>query len=78
MTYREVVEKRTGLKLKKARKFEVGKKYYIGYWLKTFEVLEEKQHSIYGTVYKVKWNDGTVNINSTRLDTKNDFEIEEM
>lgn len=75
MTYREVVEKRTGLQLKNAKQFEVGKKYYIGYWQKTLEVLETKQNAIYGTVHKVKWNDGTININSTRLDNKNDFEI---
>ena len=74
-TYRNVLERRTGLTLAEAKQFEVGKQYYIGYWQKAFTVLASKPHDIWGTVYKVQWSNGTININSTRLDTKSDFEI---
>lgn len=77
MTYREVLEKRTGLKLKEAKQYEVGKKYYCSYWQLTLEVLSIKSHDIYGEVYECLWSTGTRNINSTRLDTLNDFEIVE-
>jgi hypothetical protein len=75
MTYREVLEKRTGLKLAKATKNEVGKTYYCSYWQKSYKVLEIKEHSIWGEVYKCLWSDGTINTHGTKLDPKNDFEV---
>ena len=75
MTYREVVEKRTGLKLAKATKHEVGKTYYCGYWATTYKVLSIKKHDIWGEVYECLWADGDTNTHATKLDPKNDFEV---
>ena len=75
MTYIEILEKRTGLKLAKAIKNEVGKKYYCSYWQKSYTVLEIKQHDIWCEVYKCLWSDGTITTHATKLDPLNDFEI---
>jgi hypothetical protein len=71
---KELTEKQTGLKLKTIKDFEPGKTYFCGYWSKVFEVLEVKQHDIWGKVYVCKWQDGTINTHST-APTKNDFEV---
>lgn len=75
MTYREVLEKRTGLTLAKATENELGKTYYCSYWQKSYTVLEIKEHSIWEEVYKCLWSDGTINTHGTKLDPLNDFEV---
>lgn len=61
---------------------EVGKKYWSGYWSKSYEVLAV-QHDIHGknAVLKsvtVQWEDGVVNTHATPLDRKKDFELREV
>lgn len=75
MTYREVLERRTGLKLAKATKNEVNKIYFCGYWKKTYKVLAVKKHDIWDEVYQVQWEDGRIGTHFTRFDPKNDFEV---
>lgn len=75
MTYIEIVEKKTGLKLKEATKNEIGKTYLCGYWKKTYKVLDIQKHDIYGESYTVEWEDGRIGSHSTRFDPKEDFEV---
>ena len=75
MRYKERVERRTGLKLKEATKYELGKTYYCGYWGKTFKVLEIKPSEIWGEVYKCLWSDGFVTTHSTAIEPDYDYEV---
>ena len=75
MTYREVLQKRTGLQLKQTTTNELNKTYYCGYWKKTYKVLDIRQHEIWGEVYQVQWEDGRIGTHFTRLDPNNDFEV---
>lgn len=80
---REIIEKRTGLKLrdipKKVNQYgghEVGKKYYCGYWNQVYEVLEVKEYNDWrGWSVVCKWDDGRINEHSTRLWHGKDFEV---
>lgn len=70
----KLIEKRTGLKLKKATKYEKGKTYYCGYWGQTFKVIDIVP-TIFGESYKCQWSDGTISTHATKLNTKEDFEV---
>lgn len=72
---RTLIEKRTGLKLKEANKYEVNKTYYSSYWNKTFKVLDILPSEIWDKEYKCLWSDGRITIHSTQLDHKKDFEV---
>jgi hypothetical protein len=79
---REIIEKRTGLKLKnlpkKVGKFgghEVGKTYYCGYWRQTYTVLEANEGGCFGWSVLCKWQDGETNCHSTSLIPGKDFEV---
>ena len=75
MTYLQIVEKKTGLKLKEATRNEINKIYLCGYWKKTYKVLDIKNHDIWGEVYQVQWEDGRIGTHFTRFDPKEDFEV---
>jgi hypothetical protein len=79
---KEIIEKRTGLKLsdiprnalKKFGGHEAGKKYYCGYWQKVYEVLEVKQVEDWrGWSVVCKWDDGHINEHCTSLHPGHDF-----
>lgn len=79
---REIIERRTGLKLKdlpkKNGKFgghEVGKTYYCGYWQQTYTVMEVKEGGCFGWSVLCKWQDGHANSHSTSLQPGRDFEV---
>ena len=66
---RTLIEERTGLELKEATKYEVGKTYYIGYWNTTCKVLEINEE------YKCLWADGRITTHMTPLDPDKDYEV---
>lgn len=57
-------------KLKKYAKHKVGSTYWIGYWEKTYTVLEINDNKI-----KVVWDDGKVTEHMTSLDYIHDYEL---
>ena len=57
-------------KIKKGDKHKVGSTYWIGYWEKTYTVLE-----INGYKIKVIWDDGKVSEHMTSLDPGHDYEL---
>jgi hypothetical protein len=79
---KEIIEKRTGLKLKglpkKVGKYgghEVGKTYFCGYWRQTYTVIEAKEGGCFGWSVVCKWQDGGINSHSTSLKPGKDFEV---
>ncbi len=77
---KEIIEKRTGLKLKKlnkSAKHEIGKKYYNGYWLDTYTVIDytENPDNWMRWMVTCKWSDGHITQHCTSLDYRYDYEI---
>lgn len=80
MNMKEIIELRTGLKLKKLKKnakHEKGKTYYNGYWQKTYKVLDytENTGDWRGWAVVCKWDDGEINSHCTSLDMRYDYEV---
>lgn len=75
---KEIIEKRTGLKLQqlpKGAKHEVGKTYYCGYWNETYEVVGYNDNTGDWRGWEVAciWGDGKITKHCTALDSRKDF-----
>lgn len=75
MRRKELIEKRTGLKLKETEKYEKGKTYYCSYWNSTFEVLDIIPNEIWKEEYKCLWSNGRITTHTTKLDPEKDYEV---
>lgn len=62
--------------LEKGEDYKPGHIYMCGYWHKFFKVLDVQHGApVWGTVYTVRWEDGSEARHSTRPDRKFDYEI---
>lgn len=80
MDIKDIVERNTGLKLKKLQKgakHEKGKFYFNGYWQDTYEVLDYTEDTGNWMRWSAtcKWSDGHITTHCTDLDIRSDFEI---
>ncbi len=79
---KEIIERRTGLKLKDLPKtlnefggHEVGKTYYCNYWQQTYKVIEICKSEVWGWIVVCKWQDGRITSHCTSLKPGKDFEV---
>ena len=77
---KQIIENRTGLKLKelnKNAKHEMGKTYYNGYWCDTYTVIDYTENTNDWMLWRAtcEWSDGHITTHCTSLDYRYDFEV---